>query len=84
MIGLLYVKPERKNMKTFIRQLLKLNLKLPIFLSSHVSLREISGHVVIDYPVRTGLIQIGFGKVGIFDYKKYRSIWEVSGTVVFK
>ncbi|SDG37019.1 transferase hexapeptide (six repeat-containing protein) [Dyadobacter soli] len=30
-----------------------------------------------------GLIQIGYGKIGIFDEKRSRTIWEVSGTVVF-
>ncbi len=34
--------------------------------------------------IRTGLIQFGYGNVGIFDNKKSRSIWEVSGTVIFK
>lgn len=31
-----------------------------------------------------GLIKIGFGNVGIFDNKFSRSIWEVSGKVIFR
>lgn len=59
-------------------------IKLPILVSNKVYLRETSGKIIIDCPIKTGLIQFGYGKVGIFDNKKSRSIWEVSGTVIFK
>lgn len=59
-------------------------VKLPILISNKVYLRVMSGKLIIDSPIRTGLIQFGYGNVGIFDKKKSRSIWEVSGTVIFK
>lgn len=87
-------------MKRYINFLLKLNfktlyfnlkylpfkqaIKLPILIANQVYLKKISGNVILDCTVRTGLIQIGYGDVGIFDRKKSRSIWEVNGTVVFK
>lgn len=59
-------------------------IKLPILVSSKVYLRVTSGKLIIECPIRPGLIQLGYGMVGIFDNKKSRSIWEVSGTIVFK
>lgn len=58
-------------------------VKLPILLSSKVYLREMKGKIRIEGPITTGLIKIGFGKVGIFDNRRSRSIWEVYGEVVF-
>ena len=59
-------------------------IKLPILISNKVYLRVTSGRLIIDSPIRTGLIHFGYGNVGIFDNKKSRSIWEVSGTIIFK
>lgn len=59
-------------------------VKLPILLSRKVYLREMKGKITIEGPIETGLIKIGYGKVGIFDNRRSRSIWEVSGEVVFK
>lgn len=57
--------------------------KLPVFVSDRVWLKEMSGQVEITNP-RTGMVQIGFGDVGIFDSINARSIWQVSGKVCFK
>lgn len=59
-------------------------IKLPILISNKVYLKVTSGKIILDCSIRTGLIQFGYGNIGIFDNKKSRSIWEVSGTVVFK
>lgn len=58
-------------------------LKLPIFISSNVYLLETKGEIILNCPIKTGTIQIGFGKIGIFDRKRSRSIWQVSGKVIF-
>src|SRR5690606_18497240 len=58
-------------------------IKLPILISKNVYLKKHKGDIIINCTLKTGLIQIGFGSVGIFDNKKSRSVWEVSGTVVF-
>jgi acetyltransferase-like isoleucine patch superfamily enzyme len=59
-------------------------IKLPILISKKVYLRKVLGEIKIECPVKTGIIQFGYGNVGIFDDKKSRSIWEVSGTIIFK
>lgn len=87
-------------MKKYLKILPKLNLKtiyfnlkylpfrqavrLPILVSNKVYLKATSGKIEFDCPVSPGLIQFGYGDVGIFDSKKSRSIWQVSGTVVFR
>lgn len=58
-------------------------VRLPIIVSNHCLLKEVSGSVEIKGEIRTGMIRFGFGEVGIFDEKKERSIWQVQGKVVF-
>lgn len=54
-------------------------IRLPVFVSHRVWLKELSGTVKIS-NVQTGAILIGFGDV-MFES---RTIWQVSGTVEFK
>jgi acetyltransferase-like isoleucine patch superfamily enzyme len=62
---------------------LKHALKLPVLISKNVYLKEVSGRIHFECPIRFGLIQIGYGNVGIFDKKMSRTIWDVSGDVTF-
>lgn len=57
---------------------------IPVLISNKVYLRKLKGRIQFDCPIRPRLVEIGFDKVGIFDNKFSRSIWEVFGTVVFK
>lgn len=61
-------------------------VRIPILLSRHVYLMDIKGNVEIkSRDIRFGLIKIGFGKVGIFDSKYSRTIWQNGGgKVTFK
>ncbi len=59
-------------------------IRLPVLLSRKVYLKETAGKIIIEGPVKFGMIRIGYDGVGIFDYKYSRAIWQVSGTVVFK
>jgi len=59
-------------------------IKFPFLISKNVFLLESKGVIKIDCPIKTGMIQIGYGKIGIFDMKRSRSIWQVSGMVIFK
>lgn len=59
-------------------------VKLPFTVSHRVWLMELSGRVSISGEVRPGMIEIGFGEVGIFDQHRSRTIWQVSGEVLFK
>lgn len=86
-------------LKNIIKLILKLNLntirfnlyyfpwriaiKFPVFISGKVYLKELNGKIKLDCSIRPGLIQIGYGEVGIFDKVKSRTLWEVSGCVTF-
>jgi len=58
-------------------------IKLPILVSHRLYLSEMGGNIRLDKPAKFGMIRIGFGNVGIFDQQR-RSIWLVSGVVIFK
>lgn len=62
---------------------LKTAFKLPVVISGNVLLLKMDGKVSIDAPISTGMIKIGFGDIGIFDKKRSKSIWQVSGGNVF-
>lgn len=54
-------------------------IKLPILVSWYCNLLECSGELKIDTSkIRTGMILLGIGNVGIFDKKSSRSILELS------
>lgn len=60
-------------------------IKFPFIISHRVSLSCLKGNIIIDSPIKTGMIRIGFGKVKIFDQQKMRVVWHVEkGTVTFK
>ena len=59
-------------------------IKIPIMVSKKVHLSHTGGQIIIDCPIYSEMIQIGHGYVGIFDKEVSRTIWEVSGTVIFK
>lgn len=58
-------------------------IKFPVIISHRVYLKEVKGSVKIQGDINTAMIKIGFGEVGIFDDSKSRSIWEVTGEVIF-
>ncbi|MHC0442757.1 acyltransferase [Flavobacterium sp. 3-210] len=59
-------------------------IKFPVFVSRNVYLSKTSGEVLVEAPLKTGMIYLGFGDVGIFDKKNSRTIWQVSGKVIFQ
>lgn len=59
-------------------------IKLPLFISHRVWLKKVKGQIKIDAYIYRGMIQIGFGEVGIFDKHKSRSIFESDGMITFK
>ncbi|MDR2867990.1 MAG: acyltransferase [Bacteroidales bacterium] len=58
-------------------------IRLPILLSHRVKISDNSGLIVIDAPLSTGMIRIGFGDVGIFDHKRTRTILQNPGKIIF-
>jgi acetyltransferase-like isoleucine patch superfamily enzyme len=87
-------------MKKYLTAIRKLNLKtiifnfsyfkfaeairFPVLVSGKVYLRALKGTVTIKAPLKFGMIEIGYGDVGIFDKVKSRTIWHVLGNVVFE
>ena len=78
----------RQNFKTFYFNFkylpLEKAIKIPIKVSNKVFLSEMGGQIILDCPIKPEMIQIGYGNVGIFDKEVSRSIWQVSGTVIFR
>ena len=62
----------------------KTAMKFPVLISNNVFLYQMKGRVILNGPIRTALVQIGFGKVGVSDFKRSRAIWEVRGDVIFE
>lgn len=62
---------------------LKEAIKLPVFVSHKVKLLKLDGLIIINASIRPGMIKLGFGGVGIFDKKYSRTIYQVSGKIVF-
>jgi serine acetyltransferase len=58
-------------------------LKFPVFVSNNVVLKKMAGKVEIKGRLDLGKIKIGYGNVGIFDKNRSKTIWQVTGTVVF-
>lgn len=77
----------RVNLKTIIFNFkyfpFKMAVKLPVLISGNVFLHKMHGRVIINGPIKTALVQIGYGKIGISDFKRSRAIWEVYGDVIF-
>ncbi len=60
-------------------------VKLPFHISSNILLRNVKGTVTLDCKnIFPGMIQIGYRRIGIFDNRRYKGIWEVSGNIVFR
>lgn len=87
-------------MNKTLKNLLKINIKtiyfnfkylpfkqalfLPIFISRKCNLLVLKGEVEILEKISPGLIQIGYGKIGIFDRRYSRSVLEIKGKITFK
>lgn len=59
-------------------------IRFPIWVSSKTYLLKTKGNLHINAPLSTGMIRIGYGKVGIFDKKRSRTVWEVAGNITFE
>lgn len=45
---------------------------------------NLKGTIIIESALQPGMIQIGYGDVGVFDNERERSVWNVRGRIVFK
>lgn len=60
----------------------KTAVKLPIWVSSHCTIRNLKGKCVINSKSHFGMIKIGFGNVGVVDYSE-KSIFSNEGVIEF-
>lgn len=56
--------------------------KLPIFVRYNCILRNLSGTVKFSSPLKSRMLKVGFGYVGIYDKRFSRSILEIAGTII--
>ena len=63
---------------------LKTAIRLPIFIYWRSELYKMEGKIVIETPVKTGMIRFGGHGLGTQDLLYSRTMWEVMGTVLFK
>lgn len=77
----------RINIKTIVFNLKYLPFEqavlLPIFISRRAKLLKTKGEISINGKISPGLIQIGYGNIGVFDKKYSRSILEIKGKITF-
>lgn len=59
-------------------------IKLPIMIYRHTDFYRLKGSVEIDAPVKMGMVKIGPHGLGTQNTRSPKSMWEVSGKVVFK
>lgn len=59
-------------------------IHLPVFIYKRTELYKMHGRIVIDAPVKTGLIKFGAHGLGTQDLRYSRTMWEVSGILIVK
>lgn len=58
-------------------------IRFPVFLSKQIVLKKISGTIILPKKIYPGVIEIGYGDVGIFDRSRSRTILELQGKIEF-
>lgn len=63
---------------------LKIAYKLPLIVSPFVKIKSLKGVVKLESPiVKTGMLEVGFGNVGIFDSVLSRTLLDINGKMIF-
>lgn len=62
----------------------KTALRMPVFIYWQSELYKMGGKIVIDAPIKTGMLKFGPHGLGTQDLLYSRTMWEVSGTLVIK
>lgn len=63
---------------------IKTAIRMPFFIYRRSNLYKMKGKIIIDSPVRTGMVRFGSHILGTQDTLYPRSMWEVSGTLIVK
>ncbi len=59
-------------------------IRFPVWISHRVHLMHMGGTVVIDAPIKFGMVRIGFAENNLSNVELDRNVWDVWGEVVFK
>ena len=59
-------------------------IKRPVKVSYHTKIININGSITLMGNIKTGMISIGYAKVGVFDATYSRSILDIGGKINFK
>lgn len=63
---------------------LKTAIRLPFLIYWRSELYKMKGRIIIDGPVKTGMVKFGLHIIGTQDKQYSRTMWEVRGTLVIK
>ena len=63
---------------------IKTAIKLPFFIYWRSELFKMKGKIILDTPVKPGLVRFGIHGLGTQDILYSRTMWEVGGTLVIK
>lgn len=59
-------------------------IRFPVFVKGKVRLNKTKGKIILPGNIQTGMILLGFGKVGHFDTASTRMIWDNEGEIIFR
>lgn len=56
-------------------------IRFPILVSRHINIIDLSGKIIVNCPIRRGVLKLGYHGLGTRDTRLERTKWEVSGTI---
>jgi len=62
----------------------KTAIKMPVFICWRSELYNMQGKIIIDGPVKTGMLEFGSHGLGTQDLLYSRTMWDVMGTLIIK
>ena len=62
----------------------KVAVRMPFFIYKRSELYLMKGKIIIDAPVKTGMVKLGPHGLGTQDLLYSRTMWQVAGTLVVK
>lgn len=58
--------------------------KLPVCVRFNAMLKDLSGSILIEGPIQSKMLKVGFGDVGIYDKRYSRTILEIRGNLILQ
>jgi acetyltransferase-like isoleucine patch superfamily enzyme len=76
----------RLNLRSFYYNFKKLPINqavyLPLMISKNCCINSLKGKIIINGLVRSGMFQVGYGEVGVFDKRYSRSVLDIKGQLI--